>query len=346
MEPSDEFKQRLLEPIEALFQGAMDSHRVSPSMGGRNHRGVELPIVEADFLQPTTEKKRRPHRRKVDDRAFEAVVMELSELVGLDIVKDRVRSLACLARIEGLRRERNLPVTEISLHFVFAGNPGTGKTTVARLVSRIMHALGFLSSGHLVEVDKSQLVGGYMGQTPGIVAAKVDEARGGVLFIDEAYSLADDDQDMYGREAVSGLVKAMEDQREDLIVIFAGYPDKMRKFISTNPGLRSRVGRWIDFGDYSPAQLHEIFILICRAKGLLPSPGLLFRSELTWEKLSDRGVTSVGNGRMVRTAFEVSLENQARRLSGRSEIATAQVSELVPADWDGVAEILEEVYDA
>lgn len=193
------------------------------------------------------------------DETVEACIAKLHALVGLQTVKREIDTLVNLAKVSQMRRERKLPVPELSLHLVFSGNPGTGKTTVARIVSQIYGKLGLISKGHLVEVDRSQMVAGYVGQTAPKVAAVVEQALGGVLFIDEAYSLMSKGGQDYGAEAIETLLKLMEDHRDDLVVIAAGYGEEMEAFLSSNPGLRSRFSRTIDFPDYTPEETLEIF---------------------------------------------------------------------------------------
>lgn len=192
-----------------------------------------------------------------EEETLEELLSELDGLIGLHSVKKNVHSLLHLQNIQMEREKRGLAKIPMSNHLVFTGNPGTGKTTVARLLARIYHKIGLLSSGTLVEVDRSGMVAGYVGQTAIEVKNVMDSAKGGVLFIDEAYSLATGLQGDYGMEAIDTLLKRMEDDREDMIVIVAGYPELMETFISSNPGLRSRFSKKIFFPDYNPDELLE-----------------------------------------------------------------------------------------
>ncbi|MFH1879175.1 MAG: AAA family ATPase, partial [Bacillota bacterium] len=187
--------------------------------------------------------------------SMEDLKKELESYIGLAVVKHEVESLVNLVTIQKLRLENNLPVEDLSLHLVFSGNPGTGKTMIARLMSRIYKVLGILSKGHLVETDRSGLVAGYVGQTAIKTSEVIQKALGGVLFIDEAYALTGNADNDYGQEAVNTLLKAMEDNRDDLVVIVAGYPALMRGFIKSNPGFESRFNRFLFFADYSAREM-------------------------------------------------------------------------------------------
>ena len=200
------------------------------------------------------------------------LLAELNGLVGLNTVKQDVNSLIHLQEVCRIRKERGMKTIPVSNHLVFYGNPGTGKTTVARLLAKIYHAMGILSKGQLVEVDRSGLVAGYVGQTAIKVQEVVQSALGGILFIDEAYTLTSSDSgNDYGQEAVDILLKAMEDNREDFIVIVAGYPALMQRFIDSNPGLRSRFNKYIDFVDYTVPELLQIFVVMCENNGYKPT---------------------------------------------------------------------------
>lgn len=260
-------------------------------------------------------------------RSVEELLAELDGLIGLRTVKSEVHRQAAVLRMEKLRAEQGLRTATISRHLVFTGNPGTGKTTVARLVSGIYAALGVLAKGHLVEVDRSDLVAGYLGQTAMKTSEVIDRAIDGVLFIDEAYSLAGD---QYGDEAVDTLVKAMEDHREDLVVIVAGYPVPMAELIDTNPGLASRFRTTIDFGDYSDSELVDIFVRMADGSDFEPTPAALdrFRELLA---LTPRG-TGFGNARFARNVLEEAIGRHAWRLRDVEEPTRDQLRLLEPDD--------------
>jgi len=237
------------------------------------------------------------------------LMAQLDALVGLRAVKDQVHRQTELLRINILRKEKGLKTPEVSRHLVFVGNPGTGKSTVARLVAGIYRALGLLEKGQLVETDRSGMVAGYVGQTALKTADVVKSATGGVLFIDEAYALAGDD---FGSEAIATLLKAMEDHRDELVVIAAGYPDEMEKFITSNPGLESRFGTTITFPDYSEDELVAIFRGACSDADFTPTSGCVDRlQELIRAEPRNKGF---GNARLVRNLFEAAVARQAWRL--------------------------------
>lgn len=257
-----------------------------------------------------------PIDRSAEAAGESAVVplAELNQLVGVDAVKQELRTLLNLLRVQQLRREQDMPVTAVGCHLVFAGNPGTGKTTVARILARELHRIGFCRNDQLVEVDRAGLVGGYHGQTALKVEQVVESALGGVLFIDEAYSLVNREDDAFGQEAVDGLLKLMEDHRNDLVVIAAGYPDEMETFLDSNPGLRSRFSRTINFCDYTVQELLLIF------RGMLTGAGLVLEESATpllrqvLEQLKQEAGDRFANGRSVRQLFEQVQANQANRL--------------------------------
>ncbi len=242
----------------------------------------------------------------------------MSGLIGLDSVKEDVKTIANLARVQSLRRSQGLPNPAYSYHMVFTGNPGTGKTTVARLLGKIFHSVGCISKGHFLECDRSSLVGAYLGETAIKTKKILSRALGGILFIDEAYSLVQDSsgsEDSYGREAVDTILKFMEDNRDDLIIIVAGYKEKMNNFIDSNPGLRSRFNKYFHFQDYNANELLEIFLAIAAECHYEISLDAISRANKVFEEAMFLKAENFGNGRTVRNFFERCLANQANRIS-------------------------------
>lgn len=265
---------------------------------------------------------------------LDELMARLNRLVGLGRVKQEVATLANLVRVRKMRQERNMRVPPMTLHMVFTGNPGTGKTTVARLLAEIFRALGVLSKGHLVETDRSGLVAGYVGQTAINVAEKVQAAMGGMLFIDEAYALASSDSGQdFGREAVDALVKLMEDNRADLVVVVAGYPAPMEKFLESNPGLRSRFNRFLNFDDYVPAELFAILERMCEDNGYTMSPEASAHAKAWLRHLFANRGPNFGNGREVRNAFEQALARHANRIGPVEAPTDEDLCTLHPADF-------------
>lgn len=263
-------------------------------------------------------------------KTTEELFAELDALVGLDPVKTEIRRVADLITVERLRRERDLPVAPQSRHLVFTGNPGTGKTTVARMVAQLYRALGVVERGHLVETDRAALVAGFIGQTATRVTEVVDAATDGVLLIDEAYALIRGDDRDFGREAVDTLVKLMEDRRERLVVIVAGYTVEMEQFISSNPGLRSRFPRVIHFPDYDTDELVRIFEMLAGHNHYELSDGARERLRAHFQAVP-RG-PGFGNGRLARNLFEEACAQQATRVVRLDQVSRDDLVCLVADD--------------
>ena len=262
----------------------------------------------------------------------EDVLAELDALVGLEGVKAEVHKLVNIAKINAARRQQGLKVPPMTCHMVFTGNPGTGKTTVARLVARVFRTLGLVSKGQLVEVDRSGLVGRYAGETAVKTSKKIDEAIGGVLFVDEAYQLVNGDGDDYGREAIATLLKRMEDDRDKFVVIAAGYTDEMRDFLDANPGLRSRFARTLEFSDYTAAELAQIFRSIAKKNQFSLAPDLDAGLDAAIAKLTKKRDRTFGNARFVRQLFEDATGRQANRLAAAGTLSGDALTTLTLAD--------------
>ncbi len=256
---------------------------------------------------------------------------QLDSMIGLAEVKQQVRSVINYVKIRQECEKRGVKRQPMSYHMVFTGNPGTGKTTVARIIAEIYHDMGVLSKGHLVEVGRADLVAGYVGQTAIKTQEVIKKAKGGVLFIDEAYSLMGSGND-FGREAVETLLKGMEDNRNDLIVIVAGYPALMKQFMESNPGLASRFSKTIYFPDYSAGDLVKIFQKFCKDNNLKLEKEALAIVKTTMETEVACKKKDFGNARMVRNYFEQAMMNQANRLSGEANITDKMLCKLTKED--------------
>lgn len=258
---------------------------------------------------------------------------ELNSLIGLERVKKDVDSLRNLIKIQAMRKKQGLPNTSVSYHCVFSGNPGTGKTTVARILAGIYKDLGLLKKGHLVEVDRSKLVGEYVGQTAPKTNKVIDEALDGVLFIDEAYTLVGEGND-YGSEAIATLLKRMEDDRDRLVVILAGYTDEIKEFIDSNPGLQSRFNRYIQFDDYSTEELMEIFKRsLKKSKYKIKRDAYEEMGRIVGNAVASKD-KNFGNARYVRNLFEKVVQNQANRLARLDSISNEDLSIITREDID------------
>ena len=272
--------------------------------------------------------KEIPNEDVEEKHTLDEYIGELNKLIGLEKVKKDVNSLINLVQIRKLRAERGIAQPPMSLHMVFSGNPGTGKTTVARLLSKIYHEIGLLSKGHLIETDRSGLVGGYVGQTAIKTKDVISQAMGGILFIDEAYSLASTSENDYGKEAIDTILKAMEDNRDDLIVIVAGYPELMDRFLHSNPGLESRFNKFIYFEDYNSEELYEIFWMMCDGANLTMDEAGDEYIKQYFAGVCDNKPQNFANGRFVRNFFEEVITAQANRLAPQENITDEELNTL------------------
>lgn len=268
----------------------------------------------------------------IENDTLEKVLDELNGLVGLENVKNDVAELVNLLNIQQKRTSQGLKNIEITLHTVFLGPPGTGKTTVARLLGRIFKHLEFLSKGQMIETDREGLVAGYVGQTASKVDAIVNESKGGVLFIDEAYALSQNLGNDYGTEAVNTLLKRMEDFREDLAVVVAGYDEPMQVFIDSNPGLRSRFNRYFHFDHFSPDELYAIFEIYCSKADFILTAEAKEKLKDTFELLYEKRDDSFGNARVIRNIFEKCIQKQANRIVKSKTISKKTLRTLTEED--------------
>ncbi len=300
----------LLKGLDGITKMINPDVRVSQS-----DKTAEEPIAHSQPAEP--------------EKTLDELLAELNALIGLQDVKDEVSSLVNVLKVEKIRNEQGIKVPERSLHMVFHGNPGTGKTTIARLLARIFKALGVLSKGHLYETDRSGLVAGYTGQTSLKTMEVCQKSKGGILFIDEAYALNTDDT--YGPEAVNTIVKFMEDHRHDFVVIVAGYEEKMTEFINSNPGLHSRFNKYIGFKDYTPEEILEIFLIQAQKVQLTVEEAARKKAYKLFKKLYEGRDASFGNGRLARNVFEKTYEKQANRLV-KEGVEIADISLIKEAD--------------
>ena len=309
-------------PFEAVGKAP-----VTPAASGRGEdvKKNTPPTATAKPGDGKSAEEELPPPEKMED-----LLAELDSYIGLGAVKEEVHNLINMVQVYKLRREHDLPTTDMSLHMVFTGNPGTGKTMMARMMARIYRSLGILSKGQLVEVDRSGLVAGYVGQTALKTQKVIEKAMGGVLFVDEAYALNGKSENDFGQEAIDTLLKAMEDHRDDLVVIVAGYTDLMDKFIHSNPGLESRFNRFLLFEDYSLDELMAIFKMRC-GKGYTLSPEAepLVRDYIAEESADGDGF---GNARGVRNIFEHILVAQNNRLAKMENVTREDLMTLLPED--------------
>ena len=318
--------ERNLRSMDTDFWGTplMDGKPANQPRKPEKSEKPEKPTPQTQAAKPE-EKGEIPPKEKIED-----LLAELDSYVGMDAIKAEVRSLINMVQVYKLRREHDLPTMDMSLHMVFSGNPGTGKTTVARIMARIYHSLDILSKGQLVEVDRSGLVAGYVGQTALKTQKVIEKAMGGVLFIDEAYALNGKSENDFGQEAIDTILKAMEDHRDDLVVIVAGYTELMDRFIHSNPGLESRFNRFLEFEDYTTEQMVAIFKMQCKKGCYVLAQGTeeLVRDFIAEESAGD----SFGNARGVRNLFEHILVAQNNRLAKLEKVTRNDLMQILPDD--------------
>ncbi|MCR4851012.1 MAG: AAA family ATPase [Lachnospiraceae bacterium] len=261
----------------------------------------------------------------------EYYIDQLNSLVGMDSIKKDVQELINLVQMQQYRKENGLKDLPVSLHLVFMGNPGTGKTTVARILAKLYRAIGVLEKGQLVETDRSDLVAGYVGQTALKTKEKIEEAMGGVLFIDEAYTLNKEGND-FGQEAIDTILKAMEDHRDKFIVIVAGYPELMNRFINSNPGLQSRFNKYFMFPDYTDDELYTIFNRMCEDYDYIvdEDADMFIRSRII--ELERKKGTNFANARDVRNMFEKIISNQATRVMNTKGLSDEDMMTITEED--------------
>lgn len=331
----DEIIRTQMDVIETLLSNSM--RRISDDFWG-----VPPAKPAQEKPKPETGKKEekptatQPSAEKEPEEALpveniEDLKAELNELIGLEGIKKEVNNLINMVTVHKMREAHGLKSVDMSLHMVFSGNPGTGKTTIARMMARIYRSLGVLSKGQLVEVDRSGLVAGYVGQTAGKTSKVIESALGGVLFIDEAYSLTSKSENDFGAEAIDTLLKAMEDNRDDLVVIVAGYDGLMDTFIHSNPGLESRFNRYMHFDDYTVDEMLSILDLQLR-KGQYVLDDAAKAAARDYIQASNTSSIAFGNARGVRNIFEKLVVEQANRISAMAEIDKDDLLQITEAD--------------
>ena len=308
-----------LDYVTSSEPGFQEKHRLHEQTAGG-----EKPKERDAEKQDSEEEKKKPD--------FDELMAQLDSLVGLDDVKKDIKNLMNLVKVRRLRKENGLPIPPMSLHMVFMGNPGTGKTTVARIISGLYAAIGVLEKGQLIEVDRSGLVAGYVGQTALKTQEVIKSALGGVLFIDEAYSLASGGENDFGREAIETILKAMEDHRDELIVVVAGYDGPMEKFINSNPGLQSRFNKYFYFPDYNGEQLLHIFKGQCKKNGYALTEEAEAEAKAMFEELYENRGENFGNGRDVRNVFEDTVVRQSNRVAALDAPTKDDLMQFLPED--------------
>ena len=344
----DEKLVQLKSPASSTIAISAEAATVLSRVGNEEPAGIIADLVSKHFgvvataklsmaQSPTESMAQATPASEVTAETLQKAMSELNSLIGLDGVKDQIAKLMNMHEANNIREKQNLPRIPVGLHLVFTGSPGTGKTTVARIVAQMYQAIGLLPGGQLVEVDRSTLVAGYVGQTALKVQEAINKARGGVLFIDEAYALSADRGAGYGDEAISTLVKAMEDQRDSLAIIVAGYHEPMQEFIASNQGLKSRFQNTIPFADYKTSELLDIFKVIASGYKITLTNEVLQAVEKYFDEVKPSG--DMGNARYVRNLFEKMYLNLSNRAASDGNIELHELVEFgiedIPAP-DGV----------
>ncbi|MBQ1976604.1 MAG: AAA family ATPase [Clostridia bacterium] len=333
MDKKDEIISMQLDLIRSMTENNM--RRIGTDFWGNGRADKPAAKIgdSPEKTAPQTETKTEvPTEEKIPPKEnIEDLKKELSSYIGLSTVKAEVENLINMATVYGMRREHGLPTADMSLHMVFSGNPGTGKTMIAHFMARVYHSLGILSKGQLIEVDRSGLVAGYVGQTAIKTSKVLEKAKGGVLFIDEAYTLTSKEGNDFGYEAVDTILKAMEDNREDLVVIVAGYIDRMEGFIDSNPGLQSRFNKYLHFADYSAEEMTDIFLMQCEKNCYTPDKDAV-EAIREYLRMASEEAGEFGNARGVRNVFEKVLSAQANRLAAAKEITREELMHLTKED--------------
>ena len=329
----DEIILKQYEVIRSMAEHSFDSI-ANDFWGAPASRAPKAPATPDKAPAPVQTASAKPAETPKEPEKTETIEElreELNTYIGLESIKKEVNNLINMVTVYKLRREHELPTPDLSLHMVFSGNPGTGKTMIARLMARIYKTLGILSKGQLIEVDRSGLVAGYVGQTATKTQEVIAKAKGGVLFIDEAYALNSASENDFGQEAIDTILKAMEDNRDDLIVIVAGYDGLMDRFIHSNPGLESRFNRYLHFDDYNLDEMMGIFQLQCK-KGCYELDDEAREAVRAFISEENTNSISFGNARGVRNIFEKVLVNQANRLAAMESVTREDLMKITKED--------------
>ncbi|MBQ8506008.1 MAG: AAA family ATPase [Clostridia bacterium] len=334
MDKRDEIIRTQMDVIETLISNNM--RRVADDFWGSPSPAPKAKPQQPEEKKPVPQEKApeqssAPQEEALPVEDIDDLKAELNELIGLGGVKKEVNNLINMVTVHKLRQQHGLKSPDMSLHMVFSGNPGTGKTTIARMMARIYRSLGILSKGQLVEVDRSGLVAGYVGQTATKTSKVIEGALGGVLFIDEAYALNSNSENDFGQEAINTLLKAMEDHREDLVVIVAGYDGLMDTFIHSNPGLESRFNRYLHFDDYNVDEMLAILDMQLK-KGQYTLDEAARAAAKEYIEASNTSSIAFGNARGIRNIFEKLMVEQANRLSKEENLSKEALMCITEAD--------------